>query len=287
MLAQHPVHQAVREVLAAQVALSGGGQDLECPLEDLHDRDVEGPSAEIEHAQALVRLTAVEAVGQRGRGGLVQDAPHLEPGHLRRASRRLALVLVEVGRDRHDGIGDGVAEVRLGVSLERLEDHTRERHGPEGLSPELELPLRSHPALEDGRAAVGPLVAQLPCRGPDDQLTVVEYPHDRRREDLAVGVRDQLGSAGAEHRAQRVGRSQVDSDGRFGVGHGQREGLVRTRAGEGHTPRTHLSSTRPGTPSFRRRGVVLSGKACVTTKTSFVQTGGAGPPPLRRGENPS
>ncbi len=54
----------------------------------------------------------VEPVGERGRGRLVDDAQHLEAGDLAGILGRLALGVVEVGRDGDDRLVDGLAEDR-------------------------------------------------------------------------------------------------------------------------------------------------------------------------------
>ena len=60
----------------------------------------------------------VEPVGQRGRGRLVDDAQHLEAGDLAGLLGGGALGVVEVRRHGDDGLGDGVAQVGLGVALQ-------------------------------------------------------------------------------------------------------------------------------------------------------------------------
>ena len=69
----------------------------------------------------LVRLL-VEAVGEGRRSRLVDDSLDVEAGDPAGVLGRLARV-VEVGRDRDDGLGHLLAEVRLRVGLELLQDH--------------------------------------------------------------------------------------------------------------------------------------------------------------------
>ena len=117
-----PVDDPLVPVVAAEVGVAVGGLDLEHAVADLEDRHVEGAAAEVEHEDRLVGALLVEAVGQGGRGGLVDDAQHLEAGDLARLLGGGALGVVEVGGDGDDGLGDGVAQVGLGVALQLLQD---------------------------------------------------------------------------------------------------------------------------------------------------------------------
>ena len=121
-LAREPVDERLVEVVAAEVVVTRGRLDLEDAVADLQHRHVERAAAEVEDEDRLVGLL-VEAVGQRGGRRLVDDPLDVEAGDLAGVLRRLALVVVEVRRHGDDGAVDGVAEVRLGVGLELLQDH--------------------------------------------------------------------------------------------------------------------------------------------------------------------
>ena len=82
-LVGEPVDDALVEVVAAQVRVAVGGLDLEDALAQLQDRDVERAAAQVIDGDALV-LLLVEAVGQRGRRRLVDDAQHFEASDLAR-----------------------------------------------------------------------------------------------------------------------------------------------------------------------------------------------------------
>ena len=60
------------------------------------DRDVEGAAAEVVDRDQLVLVLAVEAVGQRRRGRLVDDALDVEAGDLAGVLGGLALGVIEV-----------------------------------------------------------------------------------------------------------------------------------------------------------------------------------------------
>ena len=61
-------HEAVIEVHAAEEGVAAGRDDLEDPVLDVDDGDVEGPAAEVVDRDSLVEVLA-EPVGERGRGG--------------------------------------------------------------------------------------------------------------------------------------------------------------------------------------------------------------------------
>ena len=124
-LGDEPVDDALVEVVAAQVGVAVGGLDLDDAFADFEDGDIEGAAAEVVDGDGLV-LLLVEAVGQRGRGGLVDDALDVEAGDLARVLGGLALGVVEVGRNGDDGLGDRLAQIGLGGLLELLQDHGRD-----------------------------------------------------------------------------------------------------------------------------------------------------------------
>ena len=95
-------------------------EHLEDAVLDAQDRDVERAAAEVvDGDEAGVPL--VEAVGQRRRGRLVDDAQDLEAGDAAGVARRGALRVVEVGRH-----GDHRA-IDLGIDLALLRRRTPRR----------------------------------------------------------------------------------------------------------------------------------------------------------------
>ena len=107
-----PFHDPLVPVVAAEVGVTGGGLDLEDAVADLEHRHVEGAAAEVEHQDRLLLALLVEAVGEGGGGGLVDDAQHVETGDLAGLLGGGALGVVEVGGNGDDGIGDGARRGR-------------------------------------------------------------------------------------------------------------------------------------------------------------------------------
>ena len=109
--------QQVVNVVAAEMRVAVGGDDLEDSVVQLQDRNVEGAAAEIVDRNDSV-LLLVEAVGERRGGRLVDQTKDFETGDATSVFRGLALRVVEVGGNGDDGLRDRSAEKALGVALE-------------------------------------------------------------------------------------------------------------------------------------------------------------------------
>ena len=124
-LGDQPIDDALVEVVAAQVGVAVGGLDFDDAFADFENGNVECAAAEVVDGDGLV-LLLVEAVGQCGRGRLVDDALDVEAGDLARVLGGLALGVVEVGRNGDDRLGDRLAQVGFGGLLQLLQDHGRD-----------------------------------------------------------------------------------------------------------------------------------------------------------------
>ena len=233
-LGHHPVDDGLVEVVAAEVVVARGRLDLEHAVAQLEHGHVEGAAAEVEDQDGLIGAVLVEAVGERCGCRLVDDAQDVEAGDLAGVLGGLALCVVEVRRHRDHGVGHGLAEIRLGVGLELLQDHRRElrrcqlvvacldahvvvrtrddvvgdhRHlfGHFGL-------LAAHEALdgEDGVLGIG---LALPLGGDADEAVTIlgERDHGGGRP-ATLGVRDHRRLAALQDGHTRVRRTEVDAD---------------------------------------------------------------------------
>ncbi|EMA19762.1 NAD-specific glutamate dehydrogenase [Haloarcula amylolytica JCM 13557] len=204
------VDDGVVPVVATEVVVPVGRDDLVDASTQVEDGDVEGAAPEVVHEDRLVGLV-VEAVGHRGRGRLVDDAFDLEAGDLPGVLGRLALSVVEVRRDGNDGLLDLVAEILLGVVFDLLEDHRRD------LLRRVLLPVQfdrvvvlAHVALDRLDGLVGVLYCLVLRRFPDESLAVVERD-DRGCRPLAFAVDNDFGVATFHDRERAVRGPKVDT----------------------------------------------------------------------------
>ena len=236
-LGQQPLDDALVEVVAAQVRVAVGRLDLEDALAQLQDRDVEGAAAQVVDGDLLVVLL-VQAVGQGRGGGFVDDPLDVQAGDAAGVLGGLALGVVEVGRDGDDRLGDLLAQIRLRVRLELLQDHGADlgrrvalavgQDDADAVAARVALDLvgdellgvrhlrvvepAAHEALDrvDGVGGVGDGLAlgQLA----DEPLAALGEGDDRRDRPTALSGRDDGRLAAFHHRHDGVRRAQVDAD---------------------------------------------------------------------------
>ena len=158
-------------VLAAQVVVAGSGQHRDVRGCNPGDSHVEGAAAQVVDQDRLASDPCpVQAVGESGGRGLVDDSHDLEAGSVAGLNRRLALGVAEIGGDRDHGAIDGLPQGKLSIGLEPLQHKCRELGRRVGLAVELELvKRRAHVGLEEAGdlrvAQPGPLLGLLTHRG--------------------------------------------------------------------------------------------------------------------------
>ena len=198
------------EVVTAEAGVAGRRAHLHDALVLVEDRDVESAAAEVEDEEQPVGALG-EAVGERRRGGLVDEAVDGEPGEAPGIEGRLALMIVEVGRDRDDRFLDGLAESRLRVFPQGAQDKRRKLLRPEALWAEADLLGGAHQALEGGDAAVRPRQQEVAGGAADDDRAVVVDADRRGRQNLAEGIGDEAGPRLRENGDEGVRGAEIDA----------------------------------------------------------------------------
>ena len=112
--------QEIIDVVAAEVRVAVGGEHLINVAfaggDQFEDGNVEGAAAEIVDGD-VAALLFVQAISQRGGGGLVDQAQNFKAGDASGVFGGLALRVVEIGGHGNDRAIDGFAEVRFGPVL--------------------------------------------------------------------------------------------------------------------------------------------------------------------------
>ena len=235
-LVDEPVDHTLVKVIAAEVRVAVRGLHLENTLAELEDRDVERATTEVVHGDDLV-LLLVEAVREGCRGGLVDDPQNLKTRDLTRVLCGLTLLVVEVRRYCDHRLRDLLAEVRLSVGLQLLEDHRRDlgrrellgvpkndlhaavRRGLDLVRDHLQGPLDlrvgeapAHEALDRVDRVLG-VRDRLALRDlADKALSALRERDDRRRDPSAFRVRDDRRLATFHVGHRRVRCSEVNAD---------------------------------------------------------------------------
>ncbi len=223
------------EILAAQERVAVGRFHLEHAVADLQDGDVERAAAQIVDGDRA-RALALKPVGQSCRGRLVDDAQHLKPGDLAGVLGRLALAVVEIGRDGDDGLGHGLAEIGLGRFLHLLQDEGADLGGRVFLAatfnPGVAIVARQRLERDEFRFLAHQRVGEAPADEPLDAVeSILRIGHGLalgrladqtfpgfREGDLrggrphALAVLDHLGGLALHHGDARIRRPEIDPD---------------------------------------------------------------------------
>ena len=233
---ENPVNDPVVPIVAAKMGVAIGGFDFENTVADFEDGNVERAAAEVVDGDLLV-LLLVEAVGEGGGGGLVDDAEDFEAGDAAGVLGGLALGVVEIGGNGDNGLGDFLAEAHFGIGLELGQDHGGDFRRAElfgfavhfdfdggvtigGLDDLVRdafdfflhfLEFAAHEALDgiDGVAGVGDGLALGGVA--DEALTSLGEGDDGRGGALAFGVFENLGFATFHDGHAGVGRAQINA----------------------------------------------------------------------------
>ena len=118
----HPVHDALIEVIAAQMSIAVRRLYFEYAVTQFQDGHIEGAAAEVIDQDGLV-IGLVDAVSQCSSGRFIDDTLYIQTGDTACILRGLTLGIVEVGRDRDDGFRHFFTQIPFCITLHLFEDH--------------------------------------------------------------------------------------------------------------------------------------------------------------------
>ena len=186
---QHVIRQLLVEVVTAEPVVSGSGKHLDDAVANLDDGHVERAAAEIVNHDFLL-FFIVQTVRQRRRRRLVDDTLHVQTGNLARVLGRLTLRVVEICRNRDDGLRHFLAQVTFRIGFQLLQNHRGNLLRGIPLVVNRHLEIASHLPL-DGRNGLVGVGHRLTLRRLADQtLARLRERHDRRRGPRAFRVGD-------------------------------------------------------------------------------------------------
>ena len=222
------------EIVAAKGRVAAGREHLEDALLEFEDGDVERAAAEIEdRVEALGGR--VEAVGERGGGGFVHQPQHFEAGEARGVAGGGARGVVEIGGHRDHRLRDVAAERRLGAAAQRAKNIGRDLHRGERAARHFQarhtavarhdapgqrsrergevVDAAAHEALDRGdRVAAAQVEARERLVAHHGRGAVIGDDGGDKRPAAIVAQR--FGDSVARDGDDRIGRAQIDADGR-------------------------------------------------------------------------
>ena len=223
------------EIFTAKEGVAIGRLNFEHAIADLKDRDVERAATKIIDRDQLA-FALFKAIGERRCRRLVDDAEHFEARNLACVLGRLALRVVEIGRNGDDGLSHGFAEIAFGGFLHLLEREGRNLRRriifaaclhpriaglalDDRIGDETHVLLRhrivetaADKALHRENRILGIGDGLALGRLTDQALAILGEGHDRRRCPRAFHIFNHLGLATFHHCDAAVGGSQIDPD---------------------------------------------------------------------------
>ena len=232
-LRDHPVDDALIQIVTAKMRVTVGRLHLDDPFTDLENRNVERATTEVIDRDRFVFLL-VETVRERRRSRFVDDAENVEPGDLAGILRRLPLRVVEVRGHSDDRVRHLLTEIVLGCRLQLVKKHRGDLRRRILLAADLhpriavirlhdlvrhagnllrDLAVRpAHEALDRKNGVFG-VGDGLPLGNLADQpLALLRESDDGRRGASTFLIDDDGGLPAFHDRDNRVRRAEVDSN---------------------------------------------------------------------------
>ena len=219
-LRSYIIGDALIPVDAAQIHVAGGGHGVVVVAVDVHEGHVEGAAAEVIHEYSFVlsgfafgrEETLLDAIGDGGGRGFVDDVDDLQTGQGARILSGLAPWFVEKSGDRYDDLAE-ITELQRGVATEfieneRLNDFRRDVFAVDRFS----IEGAAHFAFHELGHVFGCGNGRLDGFFADDDIISVEE-NGAGRNQIALGIGNRPGSsAGIEVGDDGESGSQINAD---------------------------------------------------------------------------
>ena len=118
----HPVHDFLIEVIAAQMSITVGCFYFEYAVADIQNGYIEGAAAEVIYHDGMV-VGFINAVCQRSSGRLVDDTQNIKACNLACVFSSLTLAVIEVCRNSDNCLGYLFAQISFCISFQFLQNH--------------------------------------------------------------------------------------------------------------------------------------------------------------------
>ena len=205
------LHDALIEVVAAEVGVAVGGQNLDHAVADVQNGDIERAAAKVIDHDLLLGFL-VNAVSQRGRRRLVDDTLDLEARDLARVLGRLTLCVVKICRNGDDSLGNRAAQIGFRVGLQLLQNHRGNFLRGVLLAVNVDLVVGAHVTL-DGRDGALVVCDRLTlCDLTDHTLAGLRERHNGRGGAVAFRVCDNDGLAAFHNCYTAVGCTKINAN---------------------------------------------------------------------------
>lgn len=116
------IDEAFVEVVAAEAGVAIGGKDLKDTFVQFENGKIEGAATEVIDGNSRAFFEFIEAVGERGSGGFVNDALDCKASEFACAFGGVALGIVEIGGDGDNSTIYGIAIISFSIAHELFQD---------------------------------------------------------------------------------------------------------------------------------------------------------------------
>ena len=205
------IHDALIKIVAAQMGVAGGGQNLYHAVADVQNGHIEGAAAQVIDHDFLLGFL-VHAIGQRRRGRLVDDPLDIQTGDLAGILGCLTLRVVEISGNGDDRLGDGAAQIGLCVRFQLLQNHGGDLLGGVLLVVNGDFIALAHVTLDGSHGALAVGDSLTLCHLTDHPFAGLGKCHDRRGRAVALCVGDDHRLAALHHCHAGIGCAKVDTD---------------------------------------------------------------------------